>query len=417
MAALPPALTAFVFARQYGTWIEQASSVVLIGTLASVATLTAVMWLVKAGALPLLRGTSGFDSYRCCPDTRLRLEPRMSRHRIAIIGLGMAVTPHAKSLLDLADRVEVATAMTPSAVRRQAFSSRFSFPTTDSLQRIVEDRSIAAAAVLTPPNTHLEIVGELARAGKHILLEKPLDVSTARAERLVGVCREAGVTLGVVLQHRFKPAAEHLAALLREEKLGRIVNCTTVIPVWRPQSYYDEPGRGTKGRDGGGVLLTQGIHTLDLMLSLAGRIDEVSAYATTSAVHRMETEDMVAAAVRYANGAYGTIDATTAAFPGFAERIELIGTRATAALAGTELKVFRHDGTTVEVSPDESSGGTGADPMAFPHDYHRGVIADFLEALERGRQPKVNGEEALKVHRLIDALLESGLTNKPAKVS
>ncbi len=171
----------------------------------------------------------------------------MSRHRIAIIGLGMAVTPHAKSLLDLKDRVEVVYAMTPSAVRRQAFADRFAFPTTDSLERIVDDRSITAAAVLTPPNTHLEIVEELARAGKHILLEKPLDVSTARAERLVGACREAGVTLGVVLQHRFKPAAERLAAVLREEGLGRIVNCSTAIRVWRPQSYYDEPGQGHQG--------------------------------------------------------------------------------------------------------------------------------------------------------------------------
>ncbi len=108
----------------------------------------------------------------------------------------------------------------------------------------------------------------------------------------------------VVLQHRFKPAAEHLAAILREEQLGRIVKCSTAIPVWRPQSYYDEPGRGTKARDGGGVLLTQGIHTLDLMLSLAGPIVEVCGYAHTTPVHRMETEDLVSAAVRFASGGH-----------------------------------------------------------------------------------------------------------------
>ena len=101
------------------------------------------------------------------------------------------------------------------------------------------------------------------------------------------------MTLGVVLQHRFKPAAERLAAILREEGLGRIVNCSTAIRVWRPQSYYDEPGSGTRARDGGGVLLTQGIHTLDLMLSLAGPVVEVCGYARTTPVHRMETEDLV----------------------------------------------------------------------------------------------------------------------------
>jgi UDP-N-acetyl-2-amino-2-deoxyglucuronate dehydrogenase len=332
----------------------------------------------------------------------------MSRHRIAIIGLGMAVTPHAKSLLDLEDRVEVVYAMTPSAVRRQAFADRFAFPTTDSLERIVDDRSITAAAVLTPPNTHLEIVEELARAGKHVLLEKPLDVSRARAERLVGACREAGVTLGVVLQHRFKPAAERLAAVLREEGLGRIVNCSTTIRVWRPQSYYDEPGRGTKARDGGGVLLTQGIHTLDLMLSLAGPVAEVCGYARTTPVHRMETEDLVSAAVRFASGALGVIDATTAAYPGGAERIELIGTKGTASLAGTALTLTYHDGQREEIAADASAGGTGADPMAFPHDYHLGVWRDFLTAIEDKRPPRISGEEALKVHRLIDALLAAG---------
>ena len=341
----------------------------------------------------------------------------MAKRRLGLIGLGMAVTPHAKSFLDLKDRVEVAYAFSPSEARRRAFGERFPFPLCERLETILDDKSVTAVSILTPPNTHRALVERCAAAGKHVLLEKPLEVSTAQALEMVQACRAARVTLGVVLQHRFRPAGMKLASMILAGELGALVGCSTVIRLWRPQSYYDQPGRGTKSRDGGGVLLTQGIHTLDLMLSLAGRIDEVSAYATTSPVHRMETEDMVAAAVRYANGAHGTIDATTAAYPGFAERIELIGTRATASLAGTELKVFRHDGTTVEISPDESSGGTGADPMAFPHDYHRAVIADFLDALDRGRPPKVNGEEALKVHRLIDALLESGLTGKRVKVA
>ena len=191
------------------------------------------------------------------------------------------------------------------------------------------------------------------------------------------------MTLGVVLQHRFKPAAERLAAVLREEGLGRIVNCSTAIRVWRPQSYYDEPGRGTRARDGGGVLLTQGIHTLDLMLSLAGPVVDVCGYARTTPVHRMETEDLVSAAVRFASGALGVIDATTAAYPGGAERIDLIGTKGTASLAGTALTLAYHDGRREEIAADASAGGTGADPMAFPHDYHLGVWRDFLAAIER----------------------------------
>ncbi len=340
----------------------------------------------------------------------------MTRHRIALIGLGMAVTPHAKSLLELVPRVEVACCMSPSAPRRSAFSARFPFPTADSLEPILQDRSITAAAVLTPPSTHLDIARRLARAGKHVLLEKPLEVSTVRANELVGACSNAGVVLGVVLQHRFKPAAERLAAVLRSGCLGPLVNCSTSIRLWRPQSYYDEPGRGTKARDGGGALLTQGIHTLDLMLSLAGPIAEVSGYAQTTPVHRMETEDLVCAAVRFASGAVGVIDATTAAYPGGPERIALIGTEGTATLAGTALTVHHHDGRREELAADASAGGTGADPMAFPHDYHLAVWRDFLDAIETNRPPRVSGAEALKVHRLIDALLAAGATGRPVEV-
>jgi predicted dehydrogenase len=338
------------------------------------------------------------------------------KHRIAVIGLGMAVTPHAKSLKDLSDRAEVVAAFSPSIARRKAFNDKFGFPTADTLDAILADKSIDAAMILTPPNTHLELVQKCAAAGKHILLEKPLEISTERSLALVEACRKAKVTLGVVLQHRFRPAAAKLRALMKSEEIGRIVGCSTVIRLWRPQSYYDIEGRGTRARDGGGVLITQGIHTLDLMLSLAGPVSEVSSYAMTSSVHCMETEDLVAAAVKFANGAIGTIDATTAAYPGFPERIEIIGEKATVSLVGTELLVAHHDGRVTELKTEAGGGGTGADPMAFPHDWHRSVLTDFLDALDEGRAPTVSGEEALKVHRLIDALLRSSSTGRSVQL-
>ena len=335
----------------------------------------------------------------------------MTRTRIAIIGLGMAVTPHARGLMDLRDSVEVAYAFSPSEARRAAFAASFPFPLADSLDTILADTSVEAVLVLTPANTHSDVAIRCAEAGKHVLLEKPIDITTARAEALVAACRRAGVTLGVVLQHRFRPAGMRLAEILSTGELGRIVGCSTIIRLWRPQGYYDEPGRGTFARDGGGVLLSQGIHTLDLMLSLSGPVAEVTGYAATTPVHRMETEDMVCAAVRFANGAFGTIDATTAAYPGFAERIELIGRDATASLAGTSLDMAWHDGRRESVAADQSPGGTGADPMAFPHDYHRAVMADFIAAVRSGGEPRVTGEEALKVHHLIDALIAAGKSN------
>lgn len=206
------------------------------------------------------------------------------------------------------------------------------------------------------------------------------------------------------------------AELIAAGALGRIVGCSTTIRLWRPQAYYDEPGRGTRARDGGGVLISQGIHTLDLMLSLAGPTDTVTGFAVTTPVHRMETEDMVCAAARYANGAVGVIDATTAAYPGFHEEITLTGTDGTLALRGGVLMARFHYGTEECVEADTGAGGAGADPMAFPHDWRRAVMADFAAAIAGGRGPRVTGEEALKVHRLIDALIETGATGRPARV-
>lgn len=345
----------------------------------------------------------------------------MSRPRMALVGLGMAVRPHAQSYLDLAERVELAYAYSPSAERRAAFAADFPFPIAESLEQVLEDESVTAVALLTPPNTHLELVERCAAAGKHVLLEKPLEVSPPRCLALVVACERAGVTLGVVLQHRFRSSGLRLRALLADGALGRLAGASVSIRNWRPQDYYDQPGRGELARDGGGVLLTQGIHTLDLFQSLVGMPEEVFAYATTSAVHEMETEDLVAGSLRFGDGVLGSLEATTAAYPGHPERISLIGEAGCAEIVGTSLEVRWHDGRTetleAEAGQGGTGGGTGADPMAFPNDTHRALIADFLDALEQGRKPAVTGREALKVHRLIEALLQSAETGAAVRLS
>lgn len=329
----------------------------------------------------------------------------MPKKRIAIIGLGMASKPHALSLRDLSDRVDVVAAYSPTPARRAAFAQQYGFPVIENDDVIFADDTINALLVLTPPNTHLDIVRRAAAAGKHVLLEKPLEVNPDRARELVGVAENAGITLGVVLQHRFRPVSVALAELVAEGRLGDLVGATARLWNWRPQSYYDEPGRGTLARDGGGVLLTQGIHTLDLLVSLTGLPVDVSAHAATSPVHGMETEDIATATMRYGNGALGTIFATTAAYPGFPDMIELIGTKGTARIDGSTLVARFTDGSEVDRDDGALGGGAGADPMAFSHQHHRAVIADFLDAIDDGRQPKVGGREALKVHRLIETML------------
>jgi UDP-N-acetyl-2-amino-2-deoxyglucuronate dehydrogenase len=329
----------------------------------------------------------------------------------------MAVTPHAKSLRDLEDRAEVVAAFSPTPERRKAFGDIYGFPVCDDIETIFSDTSIDAVILLTPPYTHLDLVRKAAAAGKHILLEKPVEITLERAEELVSVAESAGVRLGLVLQHRFRPISVALAGLLEEGRLGEIVSASARLHNWRSQSYYDQPGRGTRARDGGGVLITQAIHTLDLLISLAGLPSEVTAFATTSKVHRMETEDLAMAAIRYANGAIGTVSATTCAYPGYPDEVDLIGTKGVACLAGTSLSVdFHDDQMKIRIEDEAVGGGAGADPMAFPHYHHRAVLADFLDAIEIGRDPKVSGREALKVHRLIEAMLRSAEIGRPQTV-
>ena len=173
----------------------------------------------------------------------------------------------------------------------------------------------------------------------------------------------------------FCPAARALAQRLHDNELGEVAVASVHVPWWRPQTYYDEPGRGTLERDGGGVLITQAIHTLDLFLSLTPRVSEVAAFAATTPLHRMETEDIACAALRFVNGALGTLSATTASYPGFAERIEIVGTRGTALLTAGKVELHWQDGRR-ETLGEEATLGGGADPMAFSNEAHRAVLAD-----------------------------------------
>jgi predicted dehydrogenase len=332
----------------------------------------------------------------------------MTRIGIAVIGLGPAAQPHAQSLIDLADRVDVRWAVTRSQARADAAAARYPFPVTTDLDRAIADPTVQAVLLLTPPGAHLELTERCLSAGKHVLVEKPLEVSVERGRRLVAAGRASGLRVGVVLQHRFRPGAVRLRALLADGALGDLAAGWMTVPWWRPQAYYDEPGRGTLVRDGGGVLLTQAIHTIDLFRSLVGVSEVVSAMAATTKLHQMETEDYVTAQLRLRNGAPGMLAATTAFMPGRPERIEIFGTKGAAVLAGGGLHVDYLDGRQETLDAGERTG-SGANIMDFPNDAHRAVLADFLDALEAGRDPAVPAEEALATQELIDAvLLRSG---------
>jgi predicted dehydrogenase len=327
---------------------------------------------------------------------------------IGIIGLGMAATPHLRAIRDLeaAGRVRLVGGWSPSPARRAAFAEAWQAPVFASQDALLAAPGLDLVLVLTPPGAHLAVAEAAARAGKHLLVEKPLEVTHARAEALAALAGRHGVTLGVVFQHRFRPAALRLRQAVAAGELGELLSCSASIRWWRDAAYFAQPGRGTRARDGGGVLLTQAIHTLDLLLHLAGPVTRVAAFARTSPLRAIDTEDIAAAALRFASGAIGAVDATTVAEPGFPERIELAGTGGSAMLVAERLELHVK-GRPPEVLDRGLSGGGGADPMAFDHGPHRAMWMEMLDAMAEGRAPSNAGITGLPVLRLIEAMLES----------
>ncbi len=326
--------------------------------------------------------------------------------RLAVIGLGMATKPHLDALAELRGRVHVSGVFNRTKAKADAVGEKFGFPVFASLKEIADDPETDGVIIATPPNQRAEIAAVMAGAGKHILMEKPVERSLDAAQDIVAMCETRGVTLGIVFQHRFRESALRLRALIEEKALGDLALVRAEIPWWRDQGYYDVPGRGTLARDGGGVLISQAIHVLDLMLSLTGSAKTVQALTATTRMHHMEAEDFAAAGIIFANGAVGSVVATTATYPGDTESLVLDGTKGTAILKGGSLKVTWRDGRTEELGEASGTGG-GADPMAFPCDWHRDLILDFAQSISAGQPPRIPGREALRVHALIDAMTRS----------
>jgi len=335
----------------------------------------------------------------------------LSKLGVGVIGTGMAATPHAKALNDLRDHIDLRGVFSRNAEKCKTFASRFELPFIKNIEDLINDPKLDIIIIITPPNQRLKLVQQFSDAGKHILMEKPVERSSAKAKKIVNLCKEKNVKLGIVFQHRFRESSQKLKKLILSHSLGSIFTVQVQVPWWRDQSYYDEPGRGSYERDGGGVLISQAIHTLDLMLSLTGPVSEVQALSSTSQFHKMESEDFVAGGLKFKSGASGSIFASTSSFPGNAESITLNCEKASAHLQSGVLTIKWLDGRTEKFGETSGTGG-GADPMAFPHDWHRDLIDNFVKSVQNNYNSLISGEEALNVHELIDALIESSNKGK-----
>jgi len=340
---------------------------------------------------------------------------KLKKVGVGVVGTGMAAKPHAQALNDLKQIIDIRGVFSRNADKCQLFAKKYEMPFTDNIDYLVKDSNLDMVIIITPPNQRLELVEKFSRIGKHILMEKPIERTTKEAEKIVNICKKNNVKLGIVFQHRFRESSKKLKKLIELNTLGSIYSVEVNVPWWRDQSYYDEPGRGTYERDGGGVLISQAIHTLDLMLSLVGPVNEVQAISQTTNFHKMESEDFVAGGMKFNNGAIGSFFASTSCYPGYAESIALNCEKGSVKLQSGVLTINWLDGRLENFGETANTGG-GADPMAFPYDWHKELIANFVQSIINDTEPLISGEEALNVHYLINGLIESSRQGRLVKI-
>ena len=278
--------------------------------------------------------------------------------------------------------------------------------------------------VCVPSGMHAEVGVRAARAGKHLVVEKPIDVTLASADRLIEAARATGVALTVISQHRFDPGLIELKHLLGAGALGRLVLGEASTKWYRSQAYYDSAAwRGTWAIDGGS-LMNQGIHYVDLLRWCMGPVAEVTAVCATQA-HQIEAEDTALAIVRFASGAVGTILSSTAAFPGFPQRLEVTGTDGTVIIEDGRIvrRAFgarSADGGSGSGFDEEAaplSADSGSDPAAIGVASHAAQIADLLAAIEKGREPAVDGAAGRAALEIVCAVYESARTGQPVRLT
>jgi predicted dehydrogenase len=286
------------------------------------------------------------------------------------------------------------------------------------IEELLRHRPLEVLLVGSPSALHADQGIKAARAGLHVLVEKPLDVTVEKADALISACAKASVKLGVFFQDRFAPDLVRLKSAIDEGALGRPLLASARVKWWREPAYYEHSRwRGTYALDGGGAVMNQGIHTLDLLLWLWGDISRVFARRAT-ALHHIEVEDTLVATLEFANGALATFEATTAAFPGYPRRLELSGDLGTITVEQDRIASADLKGPTEALRGGASSENAAASsPIVSDVRGHRAAIEDFLSAIRTGAEPRCNGAEGRRSVALVEALYRSAATGQPVEVS
>lgn len=339
-----------------------------------------------------------------------------------IIGTGMIANFHARAIAEIrgAKLIGCYNANYPKA---EAFAEKFPCMAYERLEEMFADPRIQVVTICTPSGAHLKGAIAAAEAGKHVITEKPLEVTLKRCDAVIEACKKAGVTLATIFPSRFHTSAQMLKKAVEANRFGRLTLGGAYVKWFRTQAYYDSGAwRGTWKLDGGGALMNQAIHSVDLLLWLMGDVAEVTALTGLLAHERVEIEDAAVAAIRFKSGALGLIEATTAAYPGQLKRIEISGTEGTAILEEESIKVWtfakekKGDSEVLAKLAENKTGGGAADPAAIGHAAHAALFRDTLDAIKKGRLPLADGREGRRSVELILAIYQSAETGKTVRL-
>jgi len=350
----------------------------------------------------------------------------------AIVGCGMIARFHARAITEIPGaRVAALVSRTPAnAAELLGETGIPPCPTFGTVAEAVKAPGVDAVIITTPSGAHVEPAVVAAAAGKHVVVEKPLEITGPRCQQIIDACDRAKVQLCTIFPSRFGDANVALKAALDAGKFGRLTLGETTCKWWRPQSYYDNGGwKGTQALDGGGAMMNQAIHNVDLLLWTMGPAAAVSGFTATLAHERIEVEDTAVAVVRFKSGALGVIQATTSVHPGYPKTIAVHGDKGSVVIEQDDVLRWDFTPQTIAddeikarfaaraVNPQDSKSGGAADPKAISHEGHRRQLADFVEAVRAGRLPKVDGREGRKSVDLICAIYESHRTGKTVELA
>ena len=323
-----------------------------------------------------------------------------------MIGTGAISHKHAQAYKNIGFELTVCTDIFEAAGRR--FADQYGAEFVPTYEAVCRHPKVDYVDVCTFPDFRMQPILICAETGKHVQVQKPISTNLETARLMVETARQAGIILGVVSQHRFDDASLFLAKAIADGRLGKLLQADCYVKWYRSPEYYSRPIKGSWQVEGGGALINQAIHGVDILRWLAGPVQEVFGVWQLGAVHKIESEDVVNAVMKFSSGATGVIQASTAFWPGYTERTEFHGTKGSAIISGDKLTAWDVENDSGDPAPIAKEVASGAsDPMAISLEPFERQFRDFGDAITKGRKPLVSGEEGVQAMEIVDAIYRS----------